>query len=96
MNAGSTTLSQIGLTELLKGDSGWVNNHAKVFAESDPAKQAALRKDALGSEYYFTSVSAVTHDGSFIACDLTGTRTGAFIESAGHVVIGTCTPKTHT
>jgi L-lactate utilization protein LutB len=87
MNAGSTTLQEIGLVEYLKTQTEWDNWHSKIFAESDPAKQAKLRAEALTADYYFSSVSAVTEDGSLLVCDLTGTRTGAFIQAAGHVVI---------
>lgn len=78
MNAGSTTLSEIKLTDHLKTQTEWKNLHAAILAEQDQAKAAKLRAEALTADYYFTSVSAITHDGSFIACDLTGTRTVLF------------------
>lgn len=81
MNAASTTLAQIGLIDYLKNQSKWNNLHPAILAEKDPAKGWALRCQALLADFYFSSVSAVTEDGGFIACDLSGTRIGAFAQA---------------
>src|SRR5437764_723087 len=57
MNGASVTLETIGFVDYLKGGKhGWNNLHAAIVAEKDPAKQAALRKQALLSDYYLGSV----------------------------------------
>jgi len=93
MNAGSTTLQEVGFVEYLKGETGWNNLHGKILAEQDQAKQAELRRQALLADYYLSSITAVTENGEFTACDLTGTRTGAFIQAAGNVLIVAGTNK---
>ena len=80
MNAGSMTLVkikkyvwiyffgqiEIGFTEYLKTQTEWNNLHGKILAETDQAKQAQLRREALLADYYLSSVSAVTEDGNFV------------------------------
>jgi len=87
MNAGSTTLIEIGFTEHAKKETKWNNLHAKIFAEPDQAKQAELRRQSILADYYFTSASAVSETGEIVACDLTGTRVGAFHQGAGHLIV---------
>jgi hypothetical protein len=87
MNAGSTTLQEIGFVDYLKTQTEWDNLHGKILAEPDHVKQAELRRQALLADYYLSSVSGLTEDGEFTACDLTGTRVGAFIQAAGHVLL---------
>lgn len=84
--AGSTSLHELGWSDFCKAHPDkWNNLHAKKLAESDPAKQAAINE--LGADYFVSSVSAVTEDGELLACDLTGSRVGAFPSTAGHLVI---------
>ena len=60
MNGASRTLEQIGYIEHLKsGQHGWNNLHAGIVAEKDPAKQGALRKQAVSSDFYLGSAHAV-------------------------------------
>lgn len=75
MNGSSVTLEQIGFVDYLKsGTHGWNNLHAGIVAEKDPAKQSALRKQAVLSDYYLGSVQAVTEDGEFIIASNTGSQ----------------------
>jgi len=87
MNGGSTTLGEIGFIEYLKNATDYDNLHVKVFAETDWAKQAELRRLALSADYFISSVSGVAETGEFMVCDLTGTRTGAFCGSAKNLII---------
>jgi len=87
MNAGSVTLSEIGLTEHLKHQSEWVNLHEQILAEKDQQKAADLRRHSITADYFFSSVCAVSETGDFVVVDLTGSRTGAFSFSAGHLVL---------
>lgn len=80
MNGSSTTLKQIGYTDLLKSETaGWKNLHREILAEKDREKQAALRRKSLvNADYFLASPNAITEDGLLVAVDATGTRTGAF------------------
>lgn len=75
MNGSSTTLEQIGFVDYLKGSAhGWNNLHAAIIAESDPAKQADLRRHSVSSDYYLGSVHAVTETGELVISSNTGSQ----------------------
>lgn len=86
---GSTTLNEIGWPDYAKAHPDkWNNLHAKKLAETDQAKAAAIGVQEITADYFLTSVCAVTEHGTLVACDLTGTRTGAFPASAAkHLVV---------
>jgi L-lactate utilization protein LutB len=88
--AGSTTLSEIGLVDYLKGGQhGWRNIKEEILNEKDEAKQAELRR-TLGTtpDYHLTSVGAIAKDtGAMFTVDLTGTRTGPFLYGPSHVIV---------
>jgi len=86
--AGSTTLNEIGWPDYCKANpEQWNNLHAKKLAETDPAKQADIGRQEMCADYFLSSVSAVTETGTLLACDLTGSRTGAFASTAKHLVL---------
>src|SRR6476620_9423364 len=59
MNGASETLHQIGYIDLLKsGAHKWNNLHEAVLAETDPEKQALLRRQSVLSDFYLGSVHA--------------------------------------
>jgi len=87
MNAGSMTLNEIGFMDYLKAQSDWVNLHGAMLAEPDQAKAAELRRKSMQADYFVSSVTAITEQGDLTVCDLTGSRTGAFTFSGGHVVV---------
>jgi len=87
MNAGSTTLQEIGYTEYAKTATQWNNLHTKILAEKDQGKAAKLRNEAMLADYFLSSVSAITESGDILACDFTGTRVGAFYQAAGNLVL---------
>ena len=75
MNGASTTLQQIGYIDYLKeGTHGWNNLHDAVLAEKDPAKQAALRKQSVISDYYLGSVHALTEGGELVIASASGSQ----------------------
>jgi hypothetical protein len=75
MNGSSRTLEQIGFVEYLKsGKHGWNNLHEGILAEKDPAKQGALRKQAVLSEYYLGSVHALSQTGEFLIASNSGSQ----------------------
>jgi hypothetical protein len=74
-NGASRTLEQIGFIDYLKsGVHGWVSLHDKITAEPDPQKRAALRKQAVLSDFYLGSVHALTRDGAMIIASNTGSQ----------------------
>lgn len=87
-NASSRSLIEVGFVEHLKVQTEWDNVHAKILAESDPAKQAELRRVAGSTpDYFVTSVSAIAQTGEIITGDLTGTRVSGFFGAANVVVL---------
>ena len=56
--------------------------------ESDPAKQAEIRRK-LGStvDYYLTSVAAITESGHLAHADLSGSKVGGVAFGAGNVIV---------
>ena len=67
MNGSSRTLEEIGFVAYLEsGSHGWKNLHEEILAEKDPAKQAALRKQAVSSDYYLGSVHAIAETGQIV------------------------------
>ncbi len=87
MTGGSTTLDQIGFTELLKsGKHPWKNLKDKILAEKDPARQAELRKKSVTSEYMIGSVHAVVETGEVLVVNATGSSIPSYSFSSDNVV----------
>ena len=75
MNGSSVTLEQIGFKDYLKsGQHPWNNLHAAIVAETDPAKQMQLRRQAILSDYYLGSVHALAETGEFVVASNTGSQ----------------------
>jgi L-lactate utilization protein LutC len=75
MNGSSRTLEEIGFVEYLKsGKHGWNNLHEAVLAEKDLAKQAALRKQAVLSDFYLGSAHAVAQTGEIVVASNSGSQ----------------------
>ena len=54
MNGSSTTLIQIGFSEMLKsGNHKWINLHEEILKEKDYVKQSDLRRKAITEANYF-------------------------------------------
>ncbi len=88
MNGSSTTLIEIGYDDLVaSGKTSWKDLHAVVFAENDDKKRADLRRKSLSADYFISGANAVAGTGEILACDMTGSRTGAWLFAAGHLVI---------
>lgn len=87
MNGSSRTLEQIGFVEYLKaGEHGWNNLHSAVLAETDPAKQLQLRRQALLADYYLGSVHALTQTGEMIIASNTGSQLPHIVYSSPNVI----------
>lgn len=92
MNGASRTLEQIGYTDYVKSDTHpWNNLHTGVIAETDPAKQAELRQQALHAEYYVGSVHALTETGELLIASNTGSQLPhlAFTSKNVLLIVGT-------
>lgn len=94
MNGSSTTLVEIGFIGLLQGEKAkWKNLHEAILAEKDIEKQSDLRRKAVAAEYFISSANAITKRGEIVACDASGSRTGAFNFAAKNLVIVSGTNK---
>ena len=87
MTGASTSLDQIGFTDLLKsGEHKWKNLKLDLMAEKDPAKQRSLRVKATGAEYFVGSVQAVAETGEIVVASATGSQIPAYAFNARNVV----------
>jgi hypothetical protein len=87
MTAGSTTLTQIGLDDLLiSGRHPWHNLKGALLAEKDPAKQAALRKQSSLADYFLGSVHAIAETGEIVVASATGSQLAPYVFSSSHVL----------
>ncbi len=94
MNGSSRALEQIGFIDHLKSDDHqWNNYHAAIVAETDPVKQAALRQQALLSEFYLGSVHAITEEGEFVVASNTGSQLPHIAYSSANLVLVVGTQK---
>ncbi len=92
MTGASTTLDQIGFTELLKsGAHKWKNLKQEIMSEKDPAKQRSLRVQATGAEYFIGSVQAVVETGEVVVVSASGSQIPAYAFNARNImwVVGT-------
>ncbi len=90
--ASSTTLNQIGFTDLLKsGAHRWENLKDEIVKETDPVKQSALRIKASSASYIIGSVHAVTESGETITASASGSQLPGYAFSSPNViwVVGT-------
>jgi len=87
MTGGSTTLDQIGFTDLLKsGEHPWKNLKGQILAEKDPGKQMELRKKSVTSEYFLGSVHAVVETGEILIVNATGSSIPSDAYSSDNVI----------
>jgi L-lactate utilization protein LutC len=87
MTGSSTTLDQIGFTELLKsGKHPWKNLKGQILSEKDPGKQMELRKKSITSEYFLGSVHAVAQTGEIMVLSATGSQIGPYAFSSDNVI----------
>jgi L-lactate utilization protein LutB len=94
MNGSSKTLEAIGFIEYLKsGAHGWNNLHAGIVAETDPAKQAALRKQASLSDFYLGSVHAVAQTGEFVIASASGSQLPHIVFTSPNLIFVVGTQK---
>ncbi|MCX6784929.1 MAG: lactate utilization protein [Candidatus Komeilibacteria bacterium] len=87
MTGGSTTLDQIGFTDLLKsGNHPWNNLKAGIMAETDLVKQGLLRKQAVLADYFLGSVHAIAQTGELLVASGTGSQLPAYTFTSDNVI----------
>ena len=75
MNGSSRTLDEIGFVKYLKEEThGWNNLHEAILAEKDPAKQMALRKQSVLSDFYLGSAHAIAETGEIVIASNSGSQ----------------------
>lgn len=92
MTGSSTTLNQIGFTDLLKsGKHPWKNWKEIILAEKDGAKQMELRRKSVLSEYFLGSVHAIAQTGEMVIASGSGSQLPAYVFTSDNViwVVGT-------
>jgi hypothetical protein len=94
MTGGSTTLNEIGFTELLaSGNHRWVNLKGPILAEKDRDKQFALRRQAQFADYFVGGIQAITMDGQMVAGSATGSQLAAYSFGGRNLIIVAGTQK---
>lgn len=87
MTGSSTSLDQIGFTDLLKsGAHQWKNVKQEMMSEKDPVKQRSLRVRATGAEYFIGSVQAVAETGEIVVASASGSQIPAYAFNARNIV----------
>ncbi len=90
----SKTLIEIGFNNYLeKEDHGWKNLGVEIWSEKNEDKRSDLRRKATAAEYFLGSVNAVSETGELVTCDASGSRVGAYLFSAKHLVLIAGTQK---
>ncbi len=88
MNGASVTLQEIGFIDFLKsGNHKWKNLHEAILAESDPQKQALLRRQSVVSDYYLGSVHAVSETGELVIASNTGSQLPHLVYTSPNIVL---------
>ncbi|MES3006083.1 MAG: lactate utilization protein [Patescibacteria group bacterium] len=94
MNGSSETLREIGYTDVLKnGEHGWNNLHDAILTETDPAKQALLRRQSVVSDFYIGSAHAVTETGEIVIASNGGSQLPHLAFTSPNVIIVTGAQK---
>lgn len=92
MTGGSTTLDQIGFTEILiHGKHRWKNLKDAILKEKDPVIQNELRKKSVTAGYMIGSIHAVVETGEVLVVNATGSSIPSYSFSSDNViwVVGT-------
>ncbi len=88
MNGSSTTLIEIGFDRVLRENpKGWQDYHAIITAEDDKKKRHALRRKSVTTDYFLSGVQAIAETGEIVGCDRIGSRTGAWLHAAAHLIL---------
>ena len=87
MTGASVTLREIGFEELLISKAHpWKNLKEDILSEKDPARQLALRKQALLADYFLGSVHAIARTGELVVASATGSQLAPYAFSSANVI----------
>ena len=87
MTGGSTTLDQIGFTEILiHGKHPWKNLKDAILSEKDPVRQIELRKRSVTADYMIGSLHAVVETGEVLLVNASGSSIPAYSFSSDNVI----------
>ena len=87
MNGSSQTLQEVGFIDYLKaGKHGWNNVHDEFLKETDPAKQARLRKESVLADYFLGSVHAITEAGQLVVASASGSQMPSYAFTSNNVI----------
>jgi hypothetical protein len=93
-NGASQTLEQIGYIDYLKsGNHGWNNLKDAIVKETDPQKQAVLRKQSVISDYYLGSCHALVENGEFIIASNSGSQLPHIVFTSQNLIFVVSTKK---
>lgn len=88
MNGSSKTLEQIGFVEVLKNhDHKWNNLHDGILAETEPGKQALLRRQSVLSDYYVGSAHAVAATGEIVVVSNSGSQLPHIVFTSPNIIL---------
>lgn len=88
MNGSSTTLIEIGYSDLLKSEQhNWIDLYKMIISENDPDKRVEIRRKSVTSEYFLSGVNAIAMTGELVSCDASGSRVGAWPFAARHLIL---------
>jgi len=94
MTGSSTTLDQIGFTDLLiSKNHPWKNLKDEILNESDTQKRNELRKNSVLADYFLGSVHAVTKDGEILVASASGSQIPSYAFSSDNVIWVVSTKK---
>jgi L-lactate utilization protein LutB len=87
MTAGSTTLDQIGFTDILKsGSHKWKNLKDEIIEEKDPIIQNELRKKSTTADYMIGSIHAVVETGEVLMVNASGSSIPSYSFTSDNVI----------
>jgi L-lactate utilization protein LutB len=87
MNGASATLQEIGFVDLLKsGNHKWKNLHEAILDETDPQKQALLRRQSAVSDFYVGSVHAASETGELVIASNSGSQLAHIVYTSPNLV----------
>ena len=88
MNGASRTLDEIGFVKYLKEEAhGWNNLHEAIVAEKDPAKQMALRKQSVLSDFYLGSAHAIAETGEIVIASNSGSQLSHLAFTSPNIIL---------
>ena len=94
MHSSSTTLVEIGYEAYVNSDeSRWKDLHRAIVAENDEQKRRDLRRRSVTADYFISGANAIAQSGEIVACDKSGSRVGAWLYAAAHLIIVSGTNK---